>query len=181
MAVNIGCLKHYFGDLEAYKDYAALTNEGRECDRQRGRLYAAETEVSKKIGNGSHYLSLTEAREFKDQVTNSRWWTRRFGYGCNPRIQNCNRSRYPCASYDDQIVYMVLGYCERFTILHELAHCIVPPPHAWHGRLFARVYLILSREFLGECWYKELKEKFDHFRVNYDPVVEIMVHETCLV
>tara|TARA_Y100001951_G_scaffold68041_1_gene54951 strand:+ start:762 stop:1253 length:492 start_codon:yes stop_codon:yes gene_type:complete len=61
----------------------------------------------------------------------------------------------------------------RPVICHEMSHVINyqlgPADH--HGPNFAKVYLEVVHEFIGEEEYKELKHQFDLLGVRYEEVV----------
>lgn len=169
MPLHIETTIRHYGPLNKYLyDSRPLTSDGREVDFQRQKLYSAEEIVESTIGVGETGLSIDDMKEICESATSSNWWRRRFGYAHKIEVFVSDRHYYSHAFYPEQEIFITENYSDEMTLYHELAHCVVPTPHAWHGRLFARIYLDLVRQFMGQKHAKALEGRYLDNGVRFD-------------
>lgn len=166
--VVIPCLESKFGPVTQYLRHPSKT-VAKERDSQRKRVYQSETAYEEQHGSGNVFKTIEECQAFADQVTESEYWKTHFPYIRKVFVRRA-RGKTAHAIFNYGLIMLPKHFYNELTILHELAHHLVPVPHADHGPLWCAVYIDLVREFLGDQKAKQLSECFAESRVKYEPI-----------
>jgi putative metallohydrolase (TIGR04338 family) len=144
-------------------------------DTQRQKLYDAENMVTsgpsptatRLLVNGPKVpttgsVSIEACQAYVNHVTGAAWFQSRWGrVTCEVRHKS---SGHPTGGYGVMCL-PPFGRTEP-TILHELAHVMVPAGAAWHGPEFAAIYLTLVRYAIGKDACSALRSAFRAKRVR---------------
>lgn len=138
-----------------------LNRDGRKRDTQKQRVYDAENTAlesvpatrtgerllyggKKVLSTGS--VSIEACQEYVDWLCQQAWFQRRWG---RQRL-TVRHKVYGSARGGYGRVTLPPWARKEWVILHEVAHGLLPKPHAWHGPEFVGIYLTLVRFVLGE-------------------------------
>jgi len=155
------CTPYYVTDPHSYLEGGYVTQYGVEKDFQRSRLYTSEDYVcaGQEVRDISAYV---------EQVYLSKWVREHFPL-CIPPTTHL--STFKNSYYYPNTHHIAL--CRKHTyeriILHELAHSLVPKPHAYHGRMFCAVYLDLVRLFMNKSIAISLEDSMQVGGVRFLP------------
>lgn len=150
-------------------------------DFQRTVLYEAEAQCP--FLNDFNDFSIMSISEVNILITEISKWA---GIKCPMvKLSSCDFSQIeinslllvsgtePIYSTQSKIVLPFPVAQSRPVICHEMSHVINyqlgPADH--HGPNFAKVYLEVVHEFIGEAEYQELKNQFDLLGVRYEGVI----------
>lgn len=146
---------------DRYLTGTRLNKSGRERDSQRQRLYRAEHDYGY---DGATFEDIIEVRAYVNGISKYPWFQRRFGSLGGINIRTCRSdARRSHASSDEIAMAEVDGEYRIWSILHEITHILVPPPHPAHGPLFARTLLEITRHILST----NLEESYQKFDIKY--------------
>lgn len=161
----------YITHSRYYLDGKRLDKWGREYDSQKRKVYRAEDPV----GLGAHFSDIAQAQAYLDNLYDSTWFQDRFATTAKPDLIETwgGGSNYGQGGLHAIRLSRKNHMYERI-LLHELAHAIVRPPHAGHGRLYAAVYADLVRYGMGEGFYEVLMTNFKREGVKFEPYSKIL-------
>lgn len=140
-------------------------------DNQRARVYASEQAIG---SNGARFLTLRDCQVFIDTITESPYWRWRNEVRRPTNkvysvvaLQGRGSNAYAFDRVTDHVarVRLPLWAQQQRTILHELAHVLVPPPHAGHGSVFAYEYIRLVETFWAKPPANALRSQFKAHQV----------------
>lgn len=143
-------------------------------DRQKARLYAAETEVRHALGSGMPYATLRDVLAAARGVVGSPWWDSRFRHAHITAVRRLPAEDRALWGADMDVCtgVMRIGYRylqAPFIVAHELAHLAQPHGTADHGPEFAACYLALTRHMCGQAHATALFAAFQRHRVRLAP------------
>lgn len=144
-------------------------------DTEKRKTYRAEWAYNKNIGGKVKFANVGEAQKFAKRVYKSKTWNKLWEEAENngylragtkkPIIVGAERSSKRLGGYTDGIkVTLYEVGLDKYTLLHELAHCL---GHMHHGRTFRKSVLALVGTFLGADHKKELKKCFKDQGLKY--------------
>ena len=141
---------------------------GRPIDSQRQKLYNAQNESIKKIEQPK-FDTIDEVRAYVEKIMNSPWWKKRYPDIYRLEIENGAGKTAAKGGPIRNGLWMTLPRWARkpCTILHEMAHGIVPRDVAAHGREYAGVLVELVTRFMGKEAGKQLRASFAKHKVKY--------------
>lgn len=170
----------YLSDSVRFLDGHSLTKYGDEIDSQRQNLYDAQGVIYRRYSETLD--SVKKCQKYIDYILGLKWFQRRWpvssvrviGSDQLKRPANARRFYQGGGSWDwrynhDTRIKVRRSGVKKVTLLHELAHMLVPHPHAGHGRLYCRTFLELVRWRFGDDAYKTMKQSFRDHNVNYSP------------
>lgn len=144
-------------------------------DTERLKTYRAEWKFQSQIDEGS-FDTIEEAQKYAKRIYKSKKWQKLWLesveddalrlLGAQPKVVAMNRRNKKMSGYTDGFTVtldMVSG-CNKYTLLHELAHCL---GHMHHGRSFRRVLLELVGAFMGTKEKKILKSEFKKHKLSF--------------
>lgn len=166
----IPCLEAYFGPFRGYLRNPDIAPGLWERDSQRKRVYQAELVFEQEWGSGEKFSCIKGCQEYANKVVASSYWQKRFPYIKSIRVKH-KRGKTALATFSMGLIQLPIHFYNELTLLHELAHHVVPRPHAPHGPLWCAVYADLVKEFLGEKASDQLAASFAKGRVKYGPLV----------
>ena len=138
-------------------------------DTEKRKTYRAEWAYAKNMGGKDKFASIEEAEKFAKRIYKSKTWNKLWeeNFRCwqtadvgsrKPMIVAAQRDSKRLGGYTDgQRVTLYKSGLDKYTLLHELAHCL---GHMHHGRSFRKTVLALVGTFLGADHKKELKRCF---------------------
>ncbi len=135
-------------------------------DSQRSRVYAWEREV-KSLTSFRYHHAIEDAQQFMDAI----WVIERARFDRAghppPRIFAASRRRHrPTANNKSQRIKLPEFAREEWTILHEMAHCILPPG-IHHGPRFVATFMGMACRHLKQD-LQLLQKTADAHGVAYD-------------
>lgn len=145
-------------------------------DTQRKKVYDAEVAA---LGEPKGGLTLVEAGSYATRIMRSPWWdsthrTLHAGrFRILPkvlRITDGRGRRRGSARTSSPNALIKLPRFSRvdWYILHELAHVLTArQDEAWHGRTFARAYILLVQRWMGDEAAGRLRAAFAEHGVKY--------------
>lgn len=169
-------------DLAALLPRVTRKTSSRPRDSQRSKLYRAEEILGTikpsypdgfvlsqaKGGTNNRWPSIEEAQTYVDSLVRARWFQSRWGQvvitvgkKTNGAATGTRHSRW-----SGTIQLPPWGRSEQ-VILHEVAHVLTPPGHAWHGPQYAAIMLTLVEHRIGKEAAKALRQSFVDNRVKY--------------
>lgn len=151
-------------DSTRYLNGLSLNRNGREQDSRRQKFYDAE----KSAPRGESFDSVPEVEDYIDRLTGYAWWQRRFLVD-SIKVGDGRGRKRACGSYRTKRVKLPRYARYERLILHEMTHTLTPKPHAWHGRLFCRIFLELVDWQLGSDAADALKEGYREQNVKWQP------------
>lgn len=166
----------YLTEPERYLDGHSCNKSGREYDSQRQKLYDAQ----KWAPEGQRFQAVSDMQCYVDDMIGRPWWKRRFSLSQVRVKDGRGRRRAGARSYitsgngqvsllaNPQVKMPRHARYER-CLIHEVVHCLVLPPHAAHGRLYAKAYLELVRWRMGGDAYEKLLKGYREENVKYHP------------
>ena len=147
-------------------------------DMQQGRLYDAEETV----GPVTRFSSIDEASQFANNILQQAWFAE---YSpLTHVVVRLNWSKKRSSSRKlSKVIELSSNMMDDLTVLHELAHQImymIPNAillrEAYHGPLFACLYLDLIQNVMGQGKYEEMICAFKRFRVRWIPGQNLLEH-----
>ena len=145
-------------------------------DTEKRKTYRAEWAYAKNMGGKDTFASIEEAEKFAKRIYKSKTWNKIWeeNFRCwqtadvgsrKPMIVAAQRDSKRLGGYTDgQRVTLYKSGLDKYTLLHELAHCL---GHMHHGRSFRKTVLALVGTFLGADHKKELKRCFKEQGLKY--------------
>ncbi len=162
-------LEAHFGSVRRYLRNPDI-KEGWERDSQRKRVYDAERTFEEAYGAGKTLSSIKECQDYANKALNCDYWRIRYPYIRNVKIRR-SKGKHAMSTFFWGLIELPPHFFNELTILHELAHHVVPRPHAHHGPLWCAVYVDLVREFLDKELAANLVKAFQDGRVRFGPLV----------
>ena len=145
-------------------------------DTEKRKTYRAEWAYTRNMGGKDMFASIEEAEKFAKRIYKSKTWNKLWeeNFRCwqtadvgtrKPIILAAERESKRLGGYTDghRVTLYKSGLC-KYTLLHELAHCL---GHMHHGRSFRKTVLTLVGTFLGADHKKELKRCFKEQGLKY--------------
>ena len=142
-------------------------------DTEKRKTYRAEWAYTRNMGGKDTFASIEEAEKFAKRIYKSKTWNKIWEENFRswqtenvgtrtPMIVAAQRDSKRLGGYTDgqRVTLYKSGLC-KYTLLHELAHCL---GHMHHGRSFRKTVLALVGTFLGADHKKELKRCFKDAR-----------------
>jgi len=145
-------------------------------DTEKRKTYRAEWAYAKNMGGKDTFASIEEAEKFAKRIYKSKTWNKIWEENFRswqtenvgtrtPMIVAAQRDSKRLGGYTDgQRVTLYKSGLDKYTLLHELAHCL---GHMHHGRSFRKTVLALVGTFLGADHKKELKRCFKEQGLKY--------------
>ena len=145
-------------------------------DTEKRKTYRAEWAYAKNMGGKDTFASIEEAEKFAKRIYKSKTWNKLWEENFRswqtadvgsrkPMIVAAQRDSKRLGGYTDgQRVTLYKSGLDKYTLLHELAHCL---GHMHHGRSFRKTVLALVGTFLGADHKKELKRCFKEQGLKY--------------
>ena len=144
---------------------ASSTQWGRQRDAQRKRVYDSEHSIK---STKAKTFSLRAAQALVDRIADSDYWRLIPNTPQSIRVIHSTRAfRFSRAHLSKDEIHLAYWGFTYKTILHELAHFLVPEPHAHHGTVFCARLLQLYTIILGTRCAARLRLSFDLNRVTY--------------
>ena len=144
-------------------------------DTEKRKTYRAEWAYTRNMGEVT-FASIEEAEKFAKRIYKSKTWNKIWEENFRswqtenvgtrtPMIVAAQRDSKRLGGYTDgqRVTLYKNGLC-KYTLLHELAHCL---GHMHHGRSFRKTVLALVGTFLGADHKKELKRCFKEQGLKY--------------
>ena len=136
-------------------------------DSERTRTYEAEWMFQRQIQD-VNFADIVEAEKFAKKIYKSKTWQKLWKesvednvtkiFDSNPRIVAMStRNKKNSGFTNGRVVTLAQAGLNRYTLLHELAHCL---GHMHHGRSFRQCLLKLVGVFMGATEKKILKGEF---------------------
>jgi len=167
-------MRKFYGPLNGYLEKTSLLDcRGHERDNQRKKVYQSEWTVEERVGRGRFLPTVEDIQNYIDQMLEDPWFKERFP-NTKP-IEVCEERNVRSGAYNQHlnrksIIKISDGMRYELVVIHEVTHALLHyARHAYHGRLFARVYLDLVRHFMGNLWADTLQEEYDRNNVKYLP------------
>jgi hypothetical protein len=145
-------------------------------DTEKTKTYRAEWAYTRNMGDKDTFASIEEAEKFAKRIYKSKTWNKIWEENFrswqtenvgtrSPMIVAAQRDSKRLGGYTDgqRVTLYKNGLC-KYTLLHELAHCL---GHMHHGRSFRKTVLALVGTFLGADHKKELKRCFKEQGLKY--------------
>ena len=145
-------------------------------DTEKTKTYRAEWAYTRNMGDKDTFASIEEAEKFAKRIYKSKTWNKIWEENFRswqtenvgtrtPMIVAAQRDSKRLGGYTDgqRVTLYKSGLC-KYTLLHELAHCL---GHMHHGRSFRKTVLALVGTFLGADHKKELKRCFKEQGLKY--------------
>jgi hypothetical protein len=145
-------------------------------DTEKTKTYRAEWAYTRNMGDKDTFASIEEAEKFAKRIYKSKTWNKIWEENFRswqtenvgtrtPMIVAAQRDSKRLGGYTDgqRVTLYKNGLC-KYTLLHELAHCL---GHMHHGRSFRKTVLALVGTFLGADHKKELKRCFKEQGLKY--------------
>jgi len=145
-------------------------------DTEKRKTYRAEWAYTRNMGGKDTFASIEEAEKFAKRIYKSKTWNKIWEENFRswqtenvgtrtPMIVAAQRDSKRLGGYTDgqRVTLYKNGLC-KYTLLHELAHCL---GHMHHGRSFRKTVLALVGTFLGADHKKELKRCFKEQGLKY--------------
>jgi len=145
-------------------------------DTEKRKTYRAEWAYAKNMGGKDTFASIEEAETFAKRIYKSKTWNKLWEENFRdwqtanvgtrkPIILAAQRESKRLGGHTDghRVTLYKSGLC-KYTLLHELAHCL---GHMHHGRSFRKTVLALVGTFLGADHKKELKRCFKEQGLKY--------------
>ena len=136
-------------------------------DSERTRTYEAEWMFQRQIQD-VNFADIAEAEKFAKKIYKSKTWQKLWResvednvaklFDSNPRIVAMStRNKKNSGFTNGRVVTLAQAGLNRYTLLHELAHCL---GHMHHGRSFRQCLLKLVGVFMGADEKAILKNEF---------------------
>lgn len=162
-------LEAHFGPVRHYLRNPDI-EEGWERDSQRKRVYDAEHAFEEVNGAGKILLSIDECQDCINKTLKCEYWRTHYPYIKSVKAV-LSKGKHAMSTFFWGLIELPPHFFNELTILHELAHHVVPRPHAHHGPLWCAVYVDLVREFLDKELAANLVKAFQDGRVRFGPLV----------
>ena len=121
-------------------------------DSQRAKVYRGEKEYSTAFGRRYIY-DVWQIQKLVDHIVESAWWVERFPGVVAVEVKDGRGRRWAYGEHiggGNGVIALPCACRCKMTILHELAHTVVPEDQPWHGGEFVQHYLALVDEWIGE-------------------------------
>lgn len=145
-------------------------------DMMRLKVYRASWALANAEWN-TRLETVSEAQAWVDTIVGSRWYhsyrvvSKRGGpvrshHRTDVVLSDGRGRRSACHYIGTAEIALPRSTRDRLTILHELAHLMVPERPA-HGRTFVQVHLDLVRRWIGHDAWRDLREAYQQQRVKW--------------
>ena len=164
--------RNYLGEFHLRQNRGAKYTR----DTEKRKTYRAEWAYTRNMGGKDTFASIEEAEKFAKRIYKSKTWNKIWEENFRswqtenvgtrtPMIVAAQRDSKRLGGYTDgqRVTLYKSGLC-KYTLLHELAHCL---GHMHHGRSFRKTVLALVGTFLGADHKKELKRCFKEQGLKY--------------
>ena len=164
--------RKYLGEFHLRQNRGAR----RTRDTEKRKTYRAEWAYTRNMGGKDMFESIEEAEKFAKRIYKSKTWNKLWEENFRswqtenvgtrkPIILAAKRESKRLGGHTDghRVTLYKSGLC-KYTLLHELAHCL---GHMHHGRSFRKTVLALVGTFLGADHKKELKRCFKEQGLKY--------------
>lgn len=164
--------RKYLGEFHLRQNRGAR----RTRDTEKRKTYRAEWAYTRNMGGKDMFESIEEAEKFAKRIYKSKTWNKIWEENFRswqtenvgtrkPIILAAKRESKRLGGHTDghRVTLYKSGLC-KYTLLHELAHCL---GHMHHGRSFRKTVLALVGTFLGADHKKELKRCFKEQGLKY--------------
>jgi len=164
--------RKYLGEFHLRQNRGAR----RTRDTEKRKTYRAEWAYTRNMGGKDMFESIEEAEKFAKRIYKSKTWNKLWEENFRdwqtanvgtrkPIILAAQRESKRLGGHTDghRVTLYKSGLC-KYTLLHELAHCL---GHMHHGRSFRKTVLALVGTFLGADHKKELKRCFKEQGLKY--------------
>lgn len=143
-------------------------NRGEKCkDSERLKTYRAEWMFQRQIQD-VEFADLKEAQKFAKKIYKSKTWQKLWKesvennvaklFDSNPRVVAMSKRNKKLSGFTNgRTVTLAKTGLNKYTLLHELAHCL---GHMHHGRSFRQCLLKLVGAFMGAEEKAILKNEF---------------------
>ena len=143
-------------------------NRGEKCkDSERLKTYRAEWLFQRQIQD-VEFADLKEAQKFAKKIYKSKTWQKLWKesvennvaklFDSNPRVVAMSKRNKKLSGFTNgRTVTLAESGLNRYTLLHELTHCL---GHMHHGRSFRQTLLKMVGVFMGAEEKKILKNEF---------------------
>jgi|14BtaG_2_1085337.scaffolds.fasta_scaffold01867_6 hypothetical protein len=160
-----------------YYEYAVKKSDFRKWrDSEKKKTYRAEWKFEKEFPNVMEAMTLKECQKFVDRVCKSKLWAQLVSEGfmgsSKVTVQMMRdmkgRGRLAGCSYGSWIAVSPTGGCNKYVLLHELAHSA---GFRNHDHKFRAVVLRLVSRFIGQVESKGLKKTFRAAKLRVSPPI----------
>jgi len=135
-------------------------------DTQRSKVYHAERVIHH---HGKQFKNMEEVDAYVIRICKTAFWKKLHG-AYHIEIKDGRGRRRACA-FNWGTIALPRWARQEAIILHELAHTLVNFDNynftAWHGKEFAKTYLLLVKRFMGKEEHAKLKTSFKENHVHY--------------
>ena len=150
-------------------------NRGEKCkDSERLKTYRAEWMFQRQIEDVK-FADLKEAQKFAKKIYKSKTWHKLWKesidgdvgriFNATPQVVAMSKRNKKLSGFTDgRTVTLSESGLNRYTLLHELTHCL---GHMHHGRSFRQTLLKLVGVFMGATEKKILKDEFKRKGLAY--------------
>lgn len=139
----------WIGQTQEFLEGGYVNKWGRERDFQRQKVYDATSDIP----SGTTWSSIEEAEDALSDILDD-WWLCQFFGSLEVDLRRA-RGRDSKYTWTSGIMRLTDEHLCLTVLLHELAHVLVPPPHAGHGRLFCRTFTELFTRMPPDCIPKD--------------------------
>ncbi len=136
-------------------------------DSQRQRVYDAEKLIPD-FSSGHRLETMEEIEAYVAMMLSHEWFRRHFrSIGDHIDVSDGRGSRRAKAFCTQNRMSFPKWARSRMNVIHEVTHMVVSDAVSAHGWQFCATYLDLTRHFMGEERYKQLREAFRTKKVRY--------------
>jgi putative metallohydrolase (TIGR04338 family) len=135
-------------------------------DYQRKKVYDSE-EIFERIQKHKKWKTMKGCQDYVDNLINSRWFRNRWGKRNIVLEAGSRKSKNALAYINEQKIVLPKWAREEVTILHEVAHCLMPNSISDHSKEFCETLLKLIEYKLGKKARDRLKTIYLINKVKY--------------
>lgn len=153
-----------------------VNRDGRYRDTQRQKVYDAEDVLAvaprsaaarRLLDGGSKVpstgaVSIEACQAYVDWLTDQAWFQRRWG---RRKLLVRHKVHGNATGGYGRVTLPPWARTEH-VILHEVAHGLLPKPHAWHGPEYVGIFLTLVRHTLGEDAGRRFSDKLRQHKAS---------------
>ena len=136
---------------------------GKMSEQQRS-VYDAQAHVTQ----WRQFVDVTEIQTWCDELTSSTWWEQKWPHVVRVEAHTHGSTKCSVGYFDESnhcgIIQIAPNMRNARTVLHEIAHCIMPKNN--HDAVWARTFLELTYYALGSDSYVELQSAFSSGNVD---------------
>lgn len=146
-----------------------MSGYGSGRDSQRSKLYTAEDALLASEYN--HSVTLEEAQQLVDKICQSKVLAKKFGKMTIKVVPHRGRggvAKYETAWGGQRQIALGQFALSKLIVIHEVAHHMAGF-QAQHGWKFARTYLDIVRNQMGQDAEKALRYSFREHKVKFNP------------